>query len=806
MNNTVQFFARLARWSRRSNRFLTVTALVVVLSTAYVLMKPAITAEGSIICGLEVHTHSEQCYGSTIEYRPVLECGAAHTHSPTCYDENGALVCGYPDCLLHVHDESCYDADGVLVCPLPEITEHAHTDACYDADGNLICDVPWHVHDESCFVQKEVEVRTLVCEIPEHTHVPDCFDIKPTSLDSDEKYVHYHTEECYRDGVLICTLSEPVEKPEPVVCERDGSEQEPYLTEDYGGSLTVKIPEDAKALLESGRAFENSETFAFTLTIENKNPFVGKSWFAYPFPYEILSSAGETVTLDTEPQKLLADTTEIGEWRISHNVILCSFDETAGSVSPVHLELPISITDPAADGAEEEPAEEIPTEEAAETPTEEAEEIPAEEAEEIPEEEIEEIPAEEAEETPTEESEETPAEESEETPAEEDIETPSEEDEKEPSEEDEEKPSGEDEKEPSEDEEKLPEEDEEIPFAVDPDADFMFKAKRLKTAANPFQLLAGSKGHDGSSENPHTVEDYNGAITAMLLDDAEERLLSGDPFQGQPSFSFRLQIDNEGTYMYDSWFEYEIPFDWENHPKVSLNCKTDDYRIHADGDDIGTWELTRTSIRCHFNKNAQSYNNVHMLFTLTLNSGDDSGQEFDMKRPFVIAQKLDAYTREPLPGITFALFDQDGTELAREVTDKDGKAVFYMTADDTYLNFYEPYYIKEMYDCPVPEYLSSYAKDSRERWFVSVSDVIPIVWESIYSGILEAHPDIVKITQSDRESYINGMLTFEILNYPYYSFPETGGISELLCFVSGISLLTAAAVVWIYKKRNRRQI
>ena len=84
MNNTEQFFARLARWSRRSNRFLTVTALVVVLSTAYVLMKPAITAEGSIQCGLEPHTHSEQCWETTIEYQPVLECGAVHTHSPSC--------------------------------------------------------------------------------------------------------------------------------------------------------------------------------------------------------------------------------------------------------------------------------------------------------------------------------------------------------------------------------------------------------------------------------------------------------------------------------------------------------------------------------------------------------------------------------------------------------------------------------------------------------------------------------------------------------------------------------------------------
>ena len=804
MNNTEQFFARLARWSRRSNRFLTVTALVVVLSTAYVLMKPAITAEGSLQCGLEPHTHSEQCWETTIEYQPVLECGAAHTHSPSCYDENGALVCGYPDVWLHVHDESCYDEDGALVCPLPEITEHTHTEACYDADGNPVCDLPWHVHDESCFVQKEVEVRTLVCELPEHTHTPDCFDIKPTSLDSDEKYVHYHTEECYRDGTLICTLTETVEEPEPVVCERNGSEQEPNRIEDYGDGVTVGIPEEAKALLKTGKVFENTDTFEFTLTLDNKYPFVGQSWLEYPLPCIILSSSGETVSVNTEPQKLIAGTTEIGEWFIRDNVILFRFDENSGSISPVHLELPISVSDPAADSGEDQEIEEAPVEETGNIPAEEvpegdtpAEETPAEEipAEEIPTEETEKAPEEESEETPTEEDIEKPAEEDEEKTSEEDEEKTSEEDEEKTSEEDEE-----DEKEASEeDEEASPEDD----FVVDPDADFMFAAKRLKVAAAPLKLLAGPKVHDGTSENPHTIEDYNGAIVAMLLDGVEDRLLSGDPFDGQPSFTFRLQIDNEGTYMYDSWFEYEIPFDWENHPKAYLSCATDDYRIHSEGDVIGEWELTRTSIRCHFNKNAQSYNNVHMLFTLMINSGEDYGQEFDMKRPFVIVQKLDAYTRAPLPGITFGLFDQEGTELAREVTDEEGKAVFYMTVNDDYLNFYEPYYIKEMYDGIPPEYLASYAKDNRERWFVSVSDVIPIVWESIYSEILEAHPDIVKITQSDRINYINGTQSFEILNYPYYSLPATGGNGELLCFACGISLLAAAAVVWKFKKRSR---
>ena len=326
------------------------------------------------------------------------------------------------------------------------------------------------------------------------------------------------------------------------------------------------------------------------------------------------------------------------------------------------------------------------------------------------------------------------------------------------------------------------------------------KEEMIKIPLRPVKKLLGVL-HDGTEDSPYTVSDYGGTVVAACLDGAEERLLSEDPFEGSSSFSFRLQIDNSDTYVPGSWFEYVIPFDFAAHPKAYLRCTSDDNRIIAKGVHIGEWELTKTSIRCHFNDTAGSCNLVHMLFTLTLDSGEDLGREFDLEHPFVCVRKLDAYTEKPLAGVTFGLFSKDGTELAREVTDANGLAIFSVTYADANLDFYEPYYLKEIYDSQSPAYLSEYAKDETERWFVSTGDTIPPLRQGEVNAILAQHPDIVRITQSDRERYAEGTKAFEVLNYPYYSLPETGGMGMF-----GLYLLGAAALItafFVSKRRNK---
>lgn len=73
-------------------------ACVVVFCTVYALILPAIAMEN---CGLEEHTHTDECYEQT------LICGqeesGEHTHTDACYEST--LTCGLEE---HTHSEECY--------------------------------------------------------------------------------------------------------------------------------------------------------------------------------------------------------------------------------------------------------------------------------------------------------------------------------------------------------------------------------------------------------------------------------------------------------------------------------------------------------------------------------------------------------------------------------------------------------------------------------------------------------------------------------------------------------------------------
>ena len=78
------------------------------------------------LCGLEEHTHDENCYDES----GALICTLPeHTHTESCYEAAKQPLCGLEE---HTHDESCYDESGALTCTL---SEHTHTDACYQAVG-----------------------------------------------------------------------------------------------------------------------------------------------------------------------------------------------------------------------------------------------------------------------------------------------------------------------------------------------------------------------------------------------------------------------------------------------------------------------------------------------------------------------------------------------------------------------------------------------------------------------------------------------------------------------------------------------
>ena len=99
---------------RRWRRAVSVLACAVVFCTTYALILPAITLSAEPKCGLEEHTHTEDCYETR------LVCGQAEDPET---DPAGSQEAAGP---AHVHTDACYKQ--VLTCEKPE---HTHTDACW---------------------------------------------------------------------------------------------------------------------------------------------------------------------------------------------------------------------------------------------------------------------------------------------------------------------------------------------------------------------------------------------------------------------------------------------------------------------------------------------------------------------------------------------------------------------------------------------------------------------------------------------------------------------------------------------------
>ena len=151
------------RRSQKWKRLAGVLGCLVVIVTAYVLMRPAETLERELICGMEEHQHSVEqgCYQEIAAEPSQPICGmkeAGHAHSEECYSEESVLTCTEPEGGGHQHDKSCYTMETTLICELPEAEGHTHTAECYPA--------------EDAEATPELE---LVCELPEHTHTEDCY-------------------------------------------------------------------------------------------------------------------------------------------------------------------------------------------------------------------------------------------------------------------------------------------------------------------------------------------------------------------------------------------------------------------------------------------------------------------------------------------------------------------------------------------------------------------------------------------------------------------------------------------------------
>lgn len=105
-----------------------ILACLVVFITVYALVLPAITMEGTPTCGLEEHTHTDDCYEVQLT---CTNTDPDHEHSDACYTKT--VICGLEE---HIHSDDCYSPAETLAADQEEPAELEETPAVDEADDD----------------------------------------------------------------------------------------------------------------------------------------------------------------------------------------------------------------------------------------------------------------------------------------------------------------------------------------------------------------------------------------------------------------------------------------------------------------------------------------------------------------------------------------------------------------------------------------------------------------------------------------------------------------------------------------------
>ncbi len=182
---------------RKAYALFAALALIVSLTTTYLLVQPASAMADETICGMDAHEHSEMCY------EVQFTCGSeasegeeGHSHAEVgCVSEKqNVCICGKEECEAHTHEEECYS----YTCGKAETEGHAHSEACYTTEKKLACETPaGHAHGDSCFDAESGEQTCTLEEAPVHQHDDSCYtEEQKLSCGKDEADVHSHGESC----------------------------------------------------------------------------------------------------------------------------------------------------------------------------------------------------------------------------------------------------------------------------------------------------------------------------------------------------------------------------------------------------------------------------------------------------------------------------------------------------------------------------------------------------------------------------------------------------------------------------------
>ena len=189
-------------------RILSTLSCLVVFTTTYALILPAITIENTSYCGIEEHLHDDSCYEKHLLCE-LPEEESIHTHTDTCKAVVQNIVCGFEETEGHIHTETCFEEQTVQVCGLEEEEPqqgHVHEEACFDSEGTLVCSLEeeapqqGHMHAEECYQTEMVNICGQV-EQEAHTHSDSCYvteEIFGCGLEEGQILeAHVHTDDCY---------------------------------------------------------------------------------------------------------------------------------------------------------------------------------------------------------------------------------------------------------------------------------------------------------------------------------------------------------------------------------------------------------------------------------------------------------------------------------------------------------------------------------------------------------------------------------------------------------------------------------
>ena len=122
----------------------------------------------TLVCGeLQVveHQHTEACFETVeesvdTETQTCTNTDPDHVHTALCYG-TWELTCGLEE---HTHSEECAGSEETVFCG-KEV--HTHEEACRDENGELVCTLEEHTHSLACYSDPNADVETA--EIWEQT-------------------------------------------------------------------------------------------------------------------------------------------------------------------------------------------------------------------------------------------------------------------------------------------------------------------------------------------------------------------------------------------------------------------------------------------------------------------------------------------------------------------------------------------------------------------------------------------------------------------------------------------------------------